>query len=373
MSKFKVEFILKQHTPIIHFQSDQVGATLRATELKPKFDRFLKEYAFNSEQEYKNYLIKDKDAFDYKVNIETSSNLKQIFTYKTSISKRDRGNKNFKVGSYFGNINAISTDNEIIIKFISINKFNDEIINKIKVFFVDFINITNFGTRQNKGFGSFSVVKKDNIDISNNIETSILKYYSSIYKAKGNAPLQKIMKDYQLLKSGVSNPKYEKSLLFKYMCNSKIRWEKRMIKEFMKKDYPKVFSSLKFEKSPTECINENNFTYEYIRGLLGISEQIEFLKTNSRGFKDKIQINIKADDDNIKRFKSPITFKVIDKNIYVLATNDIKIKGKKFNFSIKGEKGILNKAIQVPTNFDIFKFLDFALPQLKYTTLKAKV
>ena len=42
-SKFKVEFTLKQHTPIIHFQSDQVGATLRATELKPKFDRFLLE------------------------------------------------------------------------------------------------------------------------------------------------------------------------------------------------------------------------------------------------------------------------------------------------------------------------------------------
>ena len=42
-NKFKVEFTLKQHTPIIHFQSDQVGATLRATELKPKFDRFLLE------------------------------------------------------------------------------------------------------------------------------------------------------------------------------------------------------------------------------------------------------------------------------------------------------------------------------------------
>ena len=41
MSRFKVEFTLKQHTPIIHFQSNQTGATLRATELKPKFDRFL--------------------------------------------------------------------------------------------------------------------------------------------------------------------------------------------------------------------------------------------------------------------------------------------------------------------------------------------
>ncbi|HEC99336.1 MAG TPA: hypothetical protein ENN18_03005 [Proteobacteria bacterium] len=32
---------LKQHTPIIHFQHDQKGATLRATELKPKLDRYI--------------------------------------------------------------------------------------------------------------------------------------------------------------------------------------------------------------------------------------------------------------------------------------------------------------------------------------------
>jgi len=41
MSKFKLEFTLKQHTPLIHFQSNQKGATLRATELKPKLDKFL--------------------------------------------------------------------------------------------------------------------------------------------------------------------------------------------------------------------------------------------------------------------------------------------------------------------------------------------
>lgn len=32
---------LKQHTPLIHFQHDQYGATLRASEVKPKLDKFL--------------------------------------------------------------------------------------------------------------------------------------------------------------------------------------------------------------------------------------------------------------------------------------------------------------------------------------------
>ena len=38
---YKLEITLKQHTPLIHFQHDQVGATLRASEVKPKLDKFL--------------------------------------------------------------------------------------------------------------------------------------------------------------------------------------------------------------------------------------------------------------------------------------------------------------------------------------------
>lgn len=68
MSKFKVEFTLKQHTPIIHFQSDQSGATLRATELKPKFDRFLISQFKKENIDFKNFLInQDKYALNYKI------------------------------------------------------------------------------------------------------------------------------------------------------------------------------------------------------------------------------------------------------------------------------------------------------------------
>ncbi|MEL7223220.1 MAG: hypothetical protein AAGJ93_17980, partial [Bacteroidota bacterium] len=38
---FKKVFHLKQHTPLIHFQHEQSGATLRATEVKAKLDRFI--------------------------------------------------------------------------------------------------------------------------------------------------------------------------------------------------------------------------------------------------------------------------------------------------------------------------------------------
>lgn len=33
--------ILKQHTPMIHFQHNESGATLRASEVKPLLDKFI--------------------------------------------------------------------------------------------------------------------------------------------------------------------------------------------------------------------------------------------------------------------------------------------------------------------------------------------
>lgn len=37
----KLTVTLKQHTPLIHFQPNQEGATLRASEVKPKLDRYI--------------------------------------------------------------------------------------------------------------------------------------------------------------------------------------------------------------------------------------------------------------------------------------------------------------------------------------------
>lgn len=41
MSEHQHSFILRQHTPMIHFQHKQAGATLRPSELKSKLDRFI--------------------------------------------------------------------------------------------------------------------------------------------------------------------------------------------------------------------------------------------------------------------------------------------------------------------------------------------
>ena len=78
MAILKLE--LKQHTPIIHFQHYQEGATLRASELKPKLDKFLIEKLkltavddrgrIVPKREYlKWFNNKEKLSLDYKVKI----------------------------------------------------------------------------------------------------------------------------------------------------------------------------------------------------------------------------------------------------------------------------------------------------------------
>lgn len=71
MSKFVIK--LRQHTPLIHFQWAQEGAGLRATEVKPKLDKFINQ----KKGEEKN------QALNYKMRIK----LEEYFTVPESVDK----------------------------------------------------------------------------------------------------------------------------------------------------------------------------------------------------------------------------------------------------------------------------------------------
>lgn len=76
---------LKQHTPLIHFQHDQYGATLRASEVKPKLDRFILSKLTSEEKTLgrsKGWIKSKngKDWLDYKMKI--SDNPDNIISIK---------------------------------------------------------------------------------------------------------------------------------------------------------------------------------------------------------------------------------------------------------------------------------------------------
>lgn len=81
--KLKVQ--LEAQSPMIHFQHDQAGATLRASEVKPKLDRFLlnkmeqetgKRVAVLKEDNGYAVMFTDKEhnALNYRMNFEVPGN-----------------------------------------------------------------------------------------------------------------------------------------------------------------------------------------------------------------------------------------------------------------------------------------------------------
>ena len=358
MSNFKVEFTLKQHTPLIHFQSDQAGATLRATELKPKFDKFLKEHVFGGEIPKEFLTDKDKDALSYKVKIEHIETKEIEIKNKTYFGNmgKDTSDKEFK--------HAIHCLSDFKIEFVV---FNDTIKSAIENYFASFMAITNFGTRQNKGFGSFYISKKDTTYYIEPIEALKKIDTNFIYAIYGNQSSEKVFEQieiiYPLMKTGINYPDYRKkeitdrngnikkvpdpsqgrgekasyykSYLFSYMLgkNPSIGNEKRFIKENF------------FENK----IKSDGITKKYVRAMLGIGDGIEFKDHERRG-------KIEYSNPKIERFKSPLTFKVIENQLFIIIN---KIDNVMFNneFTFKDKYGTPKK-IRTPASND-FDIIDF--------------
>ncbi len=357
-SKFKVEFTLKQHTPMIHFQSDQKGATLRASELKPKLDRFLIQHLFKDDKkEFAQYLIDtQKNALDYKV---------EIVAEKTDVL--DIRNR-----SYFGNMGPNTVQRKAVMNHnvqITFFSYRTELISKIKTYFASFLAMENFGMRQSKGFGSYYLGPKDAqyCDVFTALDKIGQHYIYAQYQGeKSEKVFSHVEVIYPLIKTGINYPdlakkdhprgftdrngnikqvpdheggrgpkaSYYRSFLFQYMHEKHhLGNEKRFIKE-------EFFS-------PRQRIESDGSEKRYVRALLGVADGVTFRDIRSG--------TISYTNDEVKRFKSPLTFKIIDDYLIVLAHDNSLIFNKEFMFSDKFNN---KKSIKTPSSFDINDFLN---------------
>lgn len=338
---YKLQFTLKQHTPLIHFQHDQEGATLRATEVKPKLDRFIiKELGLvengKPKEEYKHWFInegKQHLALDYKMRVENigQRDENQKFdlyedTQEQEVKKRYkmRGNYPMVLANMTGQPLIQDLKDSIVYDRLkcTIISFDLQLRDYIKGLIVEFFATTNFGNRSNKGFGSYTISKLEQEAIA--WEHNILAtntHYLEMVTTESRKVMEIIDYFYKWLKSGVNYSwfqskchagRYEKSLLFQYLDNStatvppKFSWEKRWLKE--------EFLGL----APLTPTNNPKFA----RGVLGLSDIFTFTQAkchttgidapaiqNKQGFKKEIH---KAHlGGEIERIKSPITFKPV--------------------------------------------------------------
>lgn len=191
----QLEFKLEQQTPLLHFQHTQQGATLRATEVKPRFDRWLVKKVWNNDfHSCKTFLVgydpkKPDDlerkfnegyrALNYKMRIEPGND-QSAQVAMTQNPAQPRGNPILHdllgvqmetTSNYPSNTQSVIMSNiggrlpEEVVNF-SLYDYVDVLISVkdpdlaavLKANFKDFVLSVNFGNRKSKGFGSFIVV-----------------------------------------------------------------------------------------------------------------------------------------------------------------------------------------------------------------------
>ena len=333
----KLELDLKCHAPIIHFQpsTNAKGATLRASEVKPKFDKYIwtkepEELATYELLPYKmKFIAKNKEVIDEKVADEYVD----IPLYYAKDQKR-----------------MVITNPRIVITCF------DPILQKLIVKHIkNFFIVTNFGAAQGKGYGSFTIDSEKNDQVEQeNIEKILMEEFGlkTLYKIDCNKLVGKLAKFeaikkifriienfYKIIKGGINHKEYIKGFLFIHMNEKGIKNEKVVLKTEII-DHPYASNQNKVKQEP----KINSHKECYVRALLGLSSSFAF-KDQRRQKGGAVDVNIKIShaDETIERFPSPLTFKVINKIIYIIPKQiDEQIWNQKFIFTYELGKDVKN-------------------------------
>lgn len=380
---------LKQHTPLIHFQPGQYGATLRASEVKPKLDRFILGKLGKEEFEEakrKKWLIGkgDHPALNYKMRIIPFEK-KEV---KLRVKKSDDGN--FETQQFpmlLSNMGGKKNEEELA----NLNLYNHVVMTLmikdeglyglLRKMIPHFFAVTNFGQRSTKGFGSFTVFRFD--------KEKAIEWDEELFYEKGcpvmffkvsessNLSSQKIIFDaidfyWKCLKAGINYTKgddnskfYIKSYLYYYLNNMhqpKLTWEKREIK-----------SHLKVGKRRNVTPNSNRPIFA--RALLGCPDKYLY---NGKEIKVEQLLVDKIDNNKIARIPSPIYLKPVCIGdivyIYILFNSKIieSLKGiSERTFRISYGSKYLDLNIEVFLDKDNYK--DFILGYHEYLSTNEDV
>ena len=369
--KYQETYTLLPQSPLIHFQWKQDGAALRATEVKPKLDRYIinrykKQYGESVPNKWKNN--QSPNALNYKLRIVAKETPKiTLLGYYNRKNNRNTpeqqryANNNCPYDIYYGNMGSNDEKRGVSVKTeLTVTCFISELLEFIDSVIGDFFIVTNFGTMQSKGFGSYIVDNKPS-DPDYICQTLMAEYKAKAcyrFKASG-APFKQIKCINSLLKSGVNqcygkNPAYQRSILFDYMHEYDIGNEKAWLKQ------QKIAPAL------GKKVNQHDKVSRYVRALFGISEAVEYKNSMTKA-RDKVTVTIKESGKEIERLNSPILFKVIHHTIYFVGTpinNDIYGKTFKFSSSMgKGEISVPRKD-ELPEDF-MNDFMHYAFAELK--------
>lgn len=376
---------LEAQTPMIHFQSRQVGATLRGSEVKPKFDKYILKI-LGIKRDAKSQDV-SKAVQGYFSDFE-----KKSLNYKLTIEEKDASamvsceRYPLLYGQAEGAVNGIYSNPRV-----QIVCFQPELQKIISENIIPFFLSHNFGMVQGKGFGSFlpkncgfgNVLKSKEEKIvaaALKKETGAQHCYVIRFEKADNETIeskfnynrkqfQEIKTFYSVLKSGQNFNGYARSYLFEYMHEEKgIGNEKAWMKQ------TGIAPSIcKPQNEGRVSTNKKDENVRYVRGLLGIASRYEFL-TEIGNYRNKKIITIEntdLKDKKIERTNSPIRFKIV-KNVVFICTYPIpgELYNRKYQFKSETNSDIISTPAK-----DEFAIEDFLASYVQYynNELRSKI
>lgn len=343
MYDWQKEYKLVQHTPLIHFQHSEPHACLRATEVKPKLDRFLIEQLEKDDRfgdgRWKKWFVGDgsQQSFDYMMRITPNSEqVDRTQSIERAIARAEHRPPNASLHeihkNYFGNMASGNNIQDTIRETfkeslfykdgltLTIRCFIPELLTFIDEHIRGFFMMHNFGTRQRKGFGSFTV------DISTKPNEPkgfdlVGKYCPNAYYCKldndvnADALLDAVWVISAFLRSGFNRGEgnYIRGFVFRYFQREKnpLANDKAFVKQ-------QVLRNVYNEATRGEHLHPygNNVRYRYVRGLLGTNENSRFCRAPNAH--TPVYDIYTHSAEGIERFPSPLLFKPIGKFVFIL-------------------------------------------------------
>lgn len=343
MNDWQKEYKLVQHTPLIHFQHSEPHACLRATEVKPKLDRFLIEQLEKDDRfgdgRWKKWFVGDgsQQSFDYMMRITPNSEqVERTQSIERAIARAEHRPPNASFHeihkNYFGNMASGNNIQDTIRETfkeslfykdgltLTIRCFIPELLTLIDEHIRGFFMMHNFGTRQRKGFGSFTVDIRTEPNAPKGFDL-VGKYCPNAYYCKLNdnvsadALLDAVWVISAFLRSGFNRGEgnYVRGFVFRYFQRGKnpLANDKAFVKQ-------KVLRNVYNEATRGEHLHPygNNVRYRYVRGLLGTNENSRFCRAPNAH--TPVYDIYTHSAEGVERFPSPLLFKPIGKFVFIL-------------------------------------------------------
>ena len=370
----KIVVKLGQDTPMWHFQGAFDDCCLRATEVKPKLDRFLLakldkgELSVNdraltsSEVSPAWWINKDKTALNYKMRISAES--RRIIDSQVSDVDRN-GNPRFKnlYPVYFARVGEDESKDTELVKMegirVELMVSNDDLAKCIKNNIAAFFASHSFGARQDNGFGCFRVIKDPSCNSKETTPTmGVLSGASYFFVVPGPSTndskekqegqkeqdeqkkkeaeqkrfqslFQHINYFHKVIRSGVNERGcYVKSMMYHYAKSKNDVWDKPVIRtkfNYKNNVYKSICRRMDNGRPVHPQLFEEYNQYNNLIGKKNLYRDALGLATSQdwKAYDNKVEISLHGNKKEEVRFKSPIDYRPVPRkdggfNVYII-------------------------------------------------------